>query len=559
MERDKINNPHSLLKRHIRRYFGHDEISGKLLPFLEAVNNAYYEFDADRQLMERSLELSSRELLTANSELRAVLQAFPDMFFRLNSEGLILDCKGGQNDDFLQSTEQLIGKYIQDIPYKKVGIQFQDALRQVKKTGEMNTIEYTLEINSMNHIYEARIVPLVDAEVMAIIRNITDQKQLDERLRQSEKMEAIGKLAGGIAHDFNNQLTGIMGFADLLLFSTKDERLKGFSENIVTLAQRSADLTAQLLAFSRKGKYVTETVELHKVINEVVDLLHHSIDKRIKIKRHLDAHPATTMGDSTQLQNVLLNLAINARDAMAEGGELTFTTDNVHLDAEWCDKSTYEIIPGDFICIKVSDTGSGMDQATLNRIFEPFFTTKPEGKGTGMGLAAAYGTVNLHKGSIVVESEPGKGSEFILYLPLVESEKNRGTSSSRVSSYHTGNILVVDDEKLVRIMLNEMLIDMGHSVIVCEDGHDALAYYKQNWQKIDLVILDMSMPVMNGRDTFLAMREINADVRVLLSSGFSIEGTAEKVLKEGVMGFLQKPYLKAELFETVNHLFSTFR
>ncbi|MCK5578387.1 MAG: PAS domain S-box protein, partial [Planctomycetes bacterium] len=271
--------------------------------------------------------------------------------------------------------------------------------------------------------------------VMVTVRtDITERKEMEGRLRQSEKMEAIGRLAGGVAHDFNNQLTGIMGFADLLVSRLGDEKLRKYAENIVRSAKRSAGLTEQLLAFSRKGKYASDPVDIHRIINEVMELLRHSIDKRIILKQHMAASSSIIKGDSTQLQNAFLNLALNACDAMPKGGDLLFSTETVTLDEAWCQKQTFEVVPGKYIRVSVQDSGVGIDPEIQKRIFEPFFTTKTEDRSIGMGLAAVYGTVKHHHGCILVESAPGRGSLFLFYLPLTESSARKGTEVQKTTS-----------------------------------------------------------------------------------------------------------------------------
>jgi CheY-like chemotaxis protein len=244
-----------------------------------------------------------------------------------------------------------------------------------------------------------------------------------------------------------------------------------------------------------------------------------------------------------------LNLGINARDAMPEGGELVFTTATVTLDEENCSKNRFDIVPGDYLKVTVADTGTGMDEATRAKIFEPFFTTKDVGKGTGMGLASVYGTVVNHQGAIEVGSEVGKGTTMTVYLPLSREdvhEKTTGVDPNATAS-GTARILMVDDEKSVRESTALLLRRKGYKVVTAEDGVKAVEYYKKSWQHIDLVILDMNMPVMNGRDTFIAMREINPDVKAILATGFSLDSRAQEVLDEGALGHIQKPYHVGDL------------
>ncbi len=246
----------------------------------------------------------------------------------------------------------------------------------------------------------------------------------EEKLRQSAKMEAVGQLAGGIAHDFNNQLAGIVGYADLVKQDSRDRpKLSGYAEKILLAAQRSTDLITQLLAFSRQGKYFNITVDMHQVVQEVFSLISHTFDRRVVLRQELKASRCTILGDPSLLQNVILNLALNARDAMPQGGELFFGTSVAELSEEFCSESPFSIAPGAYLRVDICDTGSGIDLETQKRMFEPFFTTKPQGKGTGMGLAAAYGTIKTHKGAISVSSELGRGGCFQLFIPLVEGQE----------------------------------------------------------------------------------------------------------------------------------------
>jgi signal transduction histidine kinase len=383
-------------------------------------------------------------------------------------------------------------------------------------------------------------------------RVITEHQQLEEQIRHSEKMTAIGQLAGGIAHDFNNQLTSVLGFAEMLENRLEDKELCKFASHIKNAAKRSAELTGQLLNFSRKGKNLSESVNIHKVIAEVISILEHSIDKRIKLHQILNASPATTIGDPTQLQNAILNIVLNARDAMPEGGDITFETDVSELDEIFCKANADELLLGSYLELSIKDNGCGMDTETQKHIFEPFYTKKKVGEGTGMGLASVYGTIQNHNGSIKVYSEVGHGTTFRLYLPSSEdlsSEQEAIVKSSPI----TGNarILLVDDEPAVRAIATEMLKELGYKVTVCTNGKEAIEHYKKSWKDIDLVLLDMVMPKLGGRDVFAAMRKINPDIRAILSSGYSISGDVQTILDEGVMAFVGKPYELAKLSGTV--------
>ena len=375
--------------------------------------------------------------------------------------------------------------------------------------------------------------------------------ELEDRLRQSEKMKAIGELAGGIAHDFNNQLAAVLGYADMLANRLENPNLTRYAQNIKLGANRAAELTRQLLAFSRKGKYINHPVEIHKLLVEVVGILEHSIDKRITIRQKLRASPSTTIGDPTQLQNVFLNLALNARDAMPDGGELLLETQTLHLDESFPHAQSFELMPGEYLLVSVADAGSGMDEETRLRAFEPFFTTKSLGKGTGMGLASAYGTIRNHRGAITVESKVGQGTTLRVYLPLAEGAPDSAPAPSQQLIEGRARVLVVDDEEMLRDLATDMLSDLGYKVRACRNGREAVDLYRKEWQEIDLVIMDMTMPVMSGRDAFRTMREINPDVRVILSSGYTVEGDAQALLKEGVLAFIGKPFDHSELSQAV--------
>ncbi len=377
--------------------------------------------------------------------------------------------------------------------------------------------------------------------------DITEQRQLEERLRQAEKMDAIGQLAGGVAHDFNNQLSGILGYADLLLFKLEDPALRKYAQNVMTASRYAADLTKKLLAFARKGQYQTVPVDIHQLIRETADFLRHSLDKRIIMRQRLEADRTVVVGDPSQLQNALLNLGINARDAMPEGGELVFGTALVQVDDDFKATHEWNLPKGECLMVSVSDNGCGMTPAVQARIFEPFFTTKEVGKGTGMGLAAVYGTVKLHQGAINVYSEPGLGTVFKLYLPLAEVGTDTAGSTGTQPALPKMRILVADDEEILREVLAEMLATAGHTVLTAANGEEAIGLYADQWREIDLVILDMIMPEVNGRDTFRRLKEINPRVKALLTSGFGVNGQAQSILDEGVRGFVQKPFERNDL------------
>ncbi len=438
--------------------------------------------------------------------------------------------------------------------------EIENAVSRVFTEKKMFDIEFrVLKKDGTWILVQARAIGIYKEEgnrfFYGICSDITERKVMEEKLRQSEKMEAIGQLAGGIAHDFNNELSVIMGYTELLRYEVESNPvLISYADNILKGIKRSTDLISQMLAFSRKGKFLLLPVNLHEIISEIISILEHSIDKRIKIKHELKANPSITLGDPSQLKSAILNLAINARDAMPDGGELSFLTEVVELNEEFYKKDPYNIEPGKYLVVNVTDTGIGMNKETKSHIFEPFFTTKEKGKGTGLGLAAVYGTVKNHKGMINVYSEEGSGTTFKVYLPFtagILKEKTEIIRSKAIPVNISANILLVDDEEGLRTVGEKILLNIGCKVSLCKDGKEAVKFYKKYWRKIDLVILDMIMPEMNGRDAFIAMQKINPGIKALLTSGYSLNGEAQAILDKGVKDFLQKPFKQEELLRKI--------
>ena len=401
-----------------------------------------------------------------------------------------------------------------------------------------------------------RIEGIVGVGINDTARKREEEKRhhLEEQLRQADKMKAIGQLAGGIAHDFNNQLMAIMGSAELIRVSPKEDTTENV-DLILTASRRAADLTGKLLAFARKGRYQSVSVDMHKIIAEVVALLDRTIDKRIRIVLKLGASQAMVDGDPTQLQNTLLNIAINARDAMPDGGEITFSTALETPDHACCWNHPHDLRPVPHILIGIADTGTGMDEETKKHAFEPFFTTKPTGAGTGMGLPAVYGTIRNHQGSVTFTSALGHGTEFRIWLPLSKTcERAESEKKADAVVKGTAHVLVAEDEAGVRRILKAILASMGYRVTICNDGQDAVDFYKTSSHDVDLVILDMMMPRMDGLDAFLAMKAINPSLRAILCSGYSMSGKVQKILDAGVKRFIQKPFHMSDLSRTITEV-----
>ncbi|MEI6890956.1 MAG: response regulator [Pontiella sp.] len=388
--------------------------------------------------------------------------------------------------------------------------------------------------------------------VVLVFRDITEKLVLQDRLRQSQKMDAIGQLAGGIAHDFNNMLGGIVAATEMAQIELREEKdPTDLLDMVLASADRAASLTTKLLAFARKQPIESSPVEIHQPLQEALTLFAHTADKRIRIHGDLSGAEQYVTGDFSLLQSVFLNLFINASHAMPAGGDLYISAKPVELDRSYCEQSTFDLHPGPFIEVEVRDTGAGIPEILLSRIFEPFFTTKDIGKGTGLGLAAVLGTIQQHGGTITVHSELEIGTRFCIILPLTEQHPEQSDDLPSEQVCGTGTILVVDDEKIMRETCQMILEDFGYEVLLADNGIQGLEWVEKEAGRIDLILLDMVMPEMNGRDCFKAIRAIRPDMRIIMSSGVSRLEELGDLKEQGLCGVLHKPYRRLELGKMV--------
>jgi len=388
--------------------------------------------------------------------------------------------------------------------------------------------------------------------VIASVRDIHQRKEMEEQLHHARRLDAIGQLAGGVAHDFNNMLAGMMGAAELLqqLPVGQEEQVRELTGMILQAGGRAADLTRKLLAFSRKGKVESTVIDAHDSVEGALAILAHTLDKKVRLRKDLAAPRSRVVGDPSALQNAILNLCINAGHAMPGGGDLTLTSRLRSLDNEDCQRSRFELVPGPYLELEVRDTGCGIAPENLERIFDPFFTTKAQGEGTGLGLAAVYGTLVSHHGAVEVESRVGEGTVFRLLLPLSDEDATpRPQLSTTVTG--TGKVLVVDDEDLIRRTAGLLLQRMGYNVLQAANGKEALEVLDREGGRVDVVLLDMVMPEMDGRECFRRIRQAWPGMPVLLSSGFTRQVDVEALLQEGLAGFLHKPWRADELSAAV--------
>ncbi len=400
-----------------------------------------------------------------------------------------------------------------------------------------------------NREFEVRILPFIEGEhkFIVILKDVTRERKRDAQVQRALKMETIGRLAGGIAHEFNNLLMGIQGNASLILLdilstSPYHKRLK----NIERLVQDGSTLTSQLLKYAREERYQPRPINLNELIEDTSDTFGKA-RRDIKVHRELASDLFMVEVDKRQMEQVLLNLYVNAADAMPGGGELFLKTMN--LGYKEIDIEAHKLKPGNYVELIVTDTGIGMDRETQERIFDPFFTTKEIGQGTGLGLASVYGTIEEHGGCIDVESEKGKGTSFRIYLPAIEPKGKKGQPMLRDKM-----ILVVDDEELVRKVIQEMLKAMGYEVLTAKGGKEAIRLYKRYQASIDLVLLDIIMPDMGGKEVYGHLKKIDPGVRALLLSGYNMDRETMEIMAQGRSGFIQKPFSFEDLAQEINKI-----
>jgi two-component system cell cycle sensor histidine kinase/response regulator CckA len=569
---------HTLLKRQIKQQFGLTDAGAEdlqamfgcagshmrqLQGFIDAVNESYRQADDHRGMLERALDLSSQELLTANSELRAVFQAFPDLCFRLDAAGTILEVKAEQEADLYAPPSRLLGKRIQDIPDKTVAETFDRAIERVHQTNSLVSIEYSLTRANETKHYEARLLLLLKTQILVIVRDISARKRTEqslhkseEQLRQSQKMEAVGQLAGGVAHDFNNLLTVISGHSELMMGLIKSKGLPTESiEEIHKAAERAGQLTRQLLAFSRKQVLQPKVLDLNDVVLGMEKMARRLIGEDVELRTVLNQSLGEITADPGQIEQVIMNLVVNARDAMPRGGRLLIETDNVALDREGGDKNRQREA-GDYVMLAITDTGIGMTEGVKAHLFEPFFTTKGLGKGTGLGLATCYGIVKQSGGDICVYSEADHGTTFRIYFPRTSQSTTVGTPpAENVSERGTETLLVVEDDAAVKRLTVTILRSRGYTVHEAVDGVQALELIMdEHGPRFDLIISDMIMPRMGGKELVESIRFRLPEVKVLFISGYTDDALADRgVLGPGI-AFLEKPFSQKQLSQRVREV-----
>jgi two-component system cell cycle sensor histidine kinase/response regulator CckA len=528
--------------------------------------------------LERRVQEHSPELVTANERLkreieqrkraeealreseekyRMVLEACPDPIVAYDVEGAVIYLNPAFTQVFGWAPEELLGKKIDYVPEENwpetqmmidkvlAGESF-SGVKSRRYTRQRKILDVSISVATY---LDRNGIPMGSVHTL---RDITERKRFEAQLQQAAKMEAIGTLAGGIAHDFNNLLMGIQGNVSLMLMNMDSthpyyERLKNIEKQI----QSGARLTSHILGYARKGRYEVKPLDLNQLMKETSDTFRRT-RKEIAIHRELAEDLFAIEADQAQIEQVLFNLFVNAADAMSGGGNLVLNTMNTtHNNMKG---KLYDPKPGNYVLLTVTDTGTGMDKKTMERIFDPFFTTKEMGRGTGLGLASAYGIIKGHGGYIDVESKKGHGTTFSIFLPASEKMGRKSVKAADQFIKGTGTVLLVDDEKVILDVGRELLEAMGYRVLIANDGKGAVEVYKKNRDDIDIVLLDMVMPNMGGGEAYDRMKEINPDIKVLLSSGYGIDGEATEILERGCDSFIQKPFSVMDLSQKLRQI-----
>jgi two-component system, cell cycle sensor histidine kinase and response regulator CckA len=524
-----------------------DESTGELRGVIEYVRDI-----SERKAAEEALRDSEKKY-------RTILETIADGYHEVDLAGNLTLVNDSMCEIFGYPREELLGvnyrKLMDEHNAKSVFEAYNEVYRTGKPSPGTNLQNVRKDGSSRDVSVSISLIKDADGQTRGfrgIMRDITDRKRLQEQLYQAAKMEAIGTLAGGLAHDFNNLLQVVLGYGDLIA-SGKEKQEKDYQRArlIVDAAMRGRDLVNRILTFSRKVETKPRPIDLNHELKQVEHLLGRTIPKMIEIDLHLAENLRSINADPTQLEQILLNLAVNAAHAMPEGGKLVFETKNVRLDREYC-RTHLETKPGEYVLLTVSDTGKGMEKEILERVFEPFFTTKGRGEGTGLGLSMVFGIVKSHDGHISCNSKPGIGTVFKIYFPATEMEIAWDPEATQIMpSFGTETILLVDDEKAIRDLGKEILTSVGYKVLTASTGLEALDMYAKAQEEISLVILDLIMPEMGGKQCLEELHKINPQLKVLIASGYCADPSTKEFLETGARGVVTKPFRMKELLQQV--------
>lgn len=513
-----------------------------------------------RELREEIAQREKTEQALRASELRnrVLLESIPDVIFRIDRQGKVVDFEAGPDATARLHLEDMRGRNVSDRLNEETTARALAAITSAFETNETQVFEF--QGGKHPREYEARIVPTGNDHALAIVRDVTEEKrrareeaEFDRQLLETQKLESLGILAGGIAHDFNNLLTGILGNASLAKTEKRmSPAMATCLDQIEAAAGRAADLCKQMLAYSGRGRFVVQNLDLNEIVREMTQLLKFSISKKSELEYDLDPQSLMIFADGSQIQQIVMNLVVNASEALDEnGGKIILRTRKLQVSEEQL-QSMYaasETKPGEFVSLEVIDDGCGMSEETLGRLFDPFFTTKFTGRG--LGLAAVLGIVRGHHGAIRVESNVGSGTTFQLLLPTVAASQTAVAAKlpARPLWHGSGRILVVDDEEYVRQVTSKMLGTLGFEVVDVSNGQDAVWLVEEEPDGFRLVILDLTMPHPDGIETFVALRRLSPCLPVIMVSGYTDQELKERFSGEAPGAFLQKPFRRAELIE----------
>ena len=511
----------------------------------------------ERKKTEEALRLSEEKFFKAfnNCPVSIVITLLETGEY-LEVNETFLETMGHRRSDVIGNTSVDIDSWVN--PDDRLTI-----VDEVSRKGKMNGIEVQRKTSSgeiLDTMIWGELIEIAGKACMIVVSlNISEKKEaererekLEKALAQSQKMDAIGKLAGGVAHDFNNMLGGMIGAAEMLSsYLPDDPYAEKFHRIILETADRSAGLVSKLLAFSRDETQVLSVVDVHEIIKETIILLANAIDKKITIETHLEAESSRVMGDHSQLENVFLNMGINSSHAMPDGGKITISSDTLELDSAFCEASLFKLTPGRYLEVKVRDEGAGIAPEYIDKIFDPFFTTKKKGKGTGLGLSAVYGSIRQHKGAVSVDSRVGEGTTFQVLLPItgLKPPKKR---PDRATIKGEGRILVVDDEIIMRTIAKATLESLGYEVLLAENGREALDIVRDESNAIDLILLDLVMPVMGGKDCYRELKVYDPKIPVVITSGFTSKKALADLKTQGIDVVLKKPFTSAILSRVIH-------
>jgi PAS domain S-box-containing protein len=534
-----------LVDRRLRRREGTFlpvEISGKMLKdgrILAVIRDL-----SERKRAAGALEDSERRFRTlAQASFEGIA---------LSEQGVLVDLNDQLADMLGYDRRELIGKPVMDI----VAPESRQLAAEAMRSGRMETYEH-MALRRNGDIFpvevRARSAEIGGRKVrVSAVRDVTARMLLEEQLLQSQKMEAVGLLAGGVAHDFNNILTAIIGYGSIVKMKLPaGDPIAQYIDNILASSERAANLTNSLLAFSRKQVIKPRPLYANEIIANVGKLLARLIGEDVELNLELAGRDMTILADAGQIEQVLMNLATNARDAMPSGGTLTIGTERVQLDRDFVARHGFGA-PGEYAMITMADTGMGMDDRTRERIFEPFYTTKEVGKGTGLGLSIVYGIIKQHEGHITVDSEPGMGTIFSIYLPMVPTDAEKALASATKTG-RGGNetVLVAEDDEPVRDLIVMLLSEAGYTVVSAVDGEDAVRKFMENRDQVQLLVLDVIMPKKNGTEAYEEIRAMKPDIKALYMSGYTADVFEKKNIPEKGLNLITKPVSPTELLKKV--------